>query len=121
MQDPAILALRSKVVLEAPRAAARRQNGVRPPLLEITLTDGTVLTQDTGPVLGTAENPMNREQFVAKCSGLMSPVMGQGPSSQLIERVLELEKTKGIRELRPLLQWKRKAGPPILAEYPQSK
>ena len=121
MQDPAILALRSKVVLEAPRGAAREQNGVRPPLLEITLMDGTVLTQDTGPVLGTAENPMNREQFVAKCSGLMSPVMGQGPSSQLIERLFELEKTKDIRELRPLLQWKRKAGPPILAEYPQSK
>jgi 2-methylcitrate dehydratase PrpD len=121
MQDPAILALRSKVVLEAPRAGARGQNGVRPPLLEITLTDGTVLTQDTGPVLGTAENPMNREQFVAKCSGLMSPVMGQGPSSQLIEHVLALEKTEDIRELRSLLQWKRKAGPPILAEYPHSK
>jgi len=118
MQDPAIMALRSKVVLEAPAAGARGRGGVRPPLLEVTLTDGTVLTQDTGPVLGTADNPMTREQFVAKCSALMSPVMGQAQSTQFIDRVLELEKTKDIRELRPLLQWKRKPRPPILADYP---
>ena len=116
MQDPAILALRSKVVLEAP--LGRGAGNPRLPLLEVTLKDGTKLTQDTGPVLGTAENPMTREQIVAKCSALMSPVIGAQTASKLIDRVMDLEKTKDIRELRPLLQWTRKPGPPILADYP---
>ena len=118
MQEPAILALRSKVVLEAP--PGRGAGGPRLPLLEVTLKDGTKLTQDTGPVLGTAENPMTKEQIVAKCSALMSPVIGAGTATKLIDRVMDLEKTKDIRELRPLLQWTRKPGPPVLADYPKA-
>ena len=34
----------------------------------------------------------------------MAPVLGTAPCSKLIERMLELEKVKGIRQLRPLLQ-----------------
>ena len=83
------------------------------------MKDGTKLTQDTGPVLGTAENPMTHEQIVAKCSALMSPVMGAGKAAKLVDRVMDLEKTKDIRELRPLLQWTRKPGPPVLADYPK--
>ena len=52
MQDPAILRLRAKVRLEAPggRGAGGRSDGTRLPLLEVTLTDGRRLTQDTGPI-----------------------------------------------------------------------
>ncbi len=123
MQDPAILRLRSKVVLQAPaRSGGGGGNGsARPPLLEVTLTDGTRLTQDTGPVLGTVQNPMTRGQLVAKCGDLMTPVIGGAASTQLINRVLELEKARDIRELRPLLQWTRKPGPPILADYPKAE
>jgi 2-methylcitrate dehydratase PrpD len=117
MQDPAIVGLRAKVRLEP---GAR---GARPALLQITLADGTRLTQDNvGPgVLGTAANPMTRDQLVAKCRDLMAPVLGVIPSARLIDRVLELEKTKDIRELRPLLQWTSRTGPPRLSEYPNSK
>jgi 2-methylcitrate dehydratase PrpD len=122
MQDPAILKLRQKVRLEAPggRGAGGR-GGERLPLLEVTLTDGRKLTQDTGAVLGTIDNPMTREQLVAKCHALMTPVLGATPSTRLIDRTLELEKTKDIRELRPLLQRTYHAGPPRLSEYPVAK
>ena len=115
MQDPAILRLRAMVRLEAP---AGRGGGPRLPLLEIALADGARLVQDAGPVLGTAENPMTRDQFVAKCRDLMAPVLGAAPSMRLIDRVLELERAKDIRELRPLLQRTYRAGPPRLSEYP---
>jgi 2-methylcitrate dehydratase PrpD len=114
MQDPAIVGLRAKVRLEP---GAR---GARPPLVQITLADGTRLTQDNvGPgVLGTAANPMTRDQLIAKCRDLMTPVLGATPATRLLDRVLELEKARDIRELRPLLQRTRRAGPPKLSEYP---
>jgi 2-methylcitrate dehydratase PrpD len=123
MLDPAILRLRAKVRLEAPDgrgASEGRSAGVRPPLLEITLADGTRLGQDAGPVLGTVDNPMTRAQLVAKCLDLMTPVLGAAPSTRLIDRVLELEKTKDIRQLRPFLQRTPRSGPPRLSEYPAS-
>jgi 2-methylcitrate dehydratase PrpD len=114
MQDGAIVALRATVRLEPGSQTAR------PPLLQITLADGTRLVQDTvGPVLGTAQNPMTREQLVAKCRDLMTPVLGAAPSARLIDRVLELDKTKDIRELRPFLQRTSRAGLPRLSEYPR--
>jgi 2-methylcitrate dehydratase PrpD len=117
MQDPSILRLRAKVRLEEPGAGS---GGAGPrPLLEITLVDGAHLSQDAGPVLGTVDNPMTREQLVAKCHDLMTPVLGATPATRLIARVLELEKTKDIRELRPFLQRTYRAGPPRLSEYPR--
>jgi 2-methylcitrate dehydratase PrpD len=118
MQDPAILRLRAMVQLEAP---AGRGGGPRLPLLEISLADGMRLVQDAGPVLGTAENPMTRDQLVAKCRDLMTPVLGAASSMRLIDRVLEIERAKDIRELRPLLQRTYRAGPPRLADYPATK
>ena len=96
---------------------------MRTPLIQITLADGGRLSQDNvGPgVLGTAANPMTREQLVAKCRDLMAPVLGVTPTTQLIDRVLEIEKTKDIRQLRPLLQRTYRAGPPRHSEYPTAK
>ena len=118
MQDPAILELRRKVVLEAPASGGR---GAARPLLEITLVDGTVLAQDTGPVRGTVENPMTRDQLASKCRELMSPVLGSMKTAELISRTLALENTKDIRELRPLLQRTYQAGPAKLSTYPSTK
>jgi 2-methylcitrate dehydratase PrpD len=123
MQDPLILRLRARVRLEAPGGGGGGggRGAARPPLLEITLNDGNRLTQDTGPVLGTIENPMTREQLVAKCTDLMTPVLGESQSRRLVDRVLDLENTKDIRELRPLLQRTYRPGPPRLSEYPSGK
>jgi 2-methylcitrate dehydratase PrpD len=120
-QDPAIVRLRAKIRLVA--GPSPSDGGARPPLLQIALTDGTRLTQDNvGPgVLGTAANPMSREQLVAKGRELMEPVMGATQTAHLIERVLEIERMKDVRELGSLLQVASRPGPPRLSEYPKTK
>jgi 2-methylcitrate dehydratase PrpD len=120
MQDPAVVRLKGKVRLEPGAAGA---GAARPPLVQITLADGTRLAQDTvgAGVLGTAANPMSREQLIAKARDLMSPVLGATQTQRLIERVVGFEKVKDVRELRPLLQRVNRGGPPKLSEYPNVK
>ena len=60
--------------------------------------------EDVAAVLGTPGNPMTRDQVVAKCRGLMTPVLGNSASAKLIERALDIERIKNVRELRPFLQ-----------------
>ncbi|MDP8990100.1 MAG: MmgE/PrpD family protein [Acidobacteriota bacterium] len=95
MQDPTVLRHRAKVQLD-PTAGL--------PLVTITLTDGTRLSEDVAAVLGTARNPMTRDQIVEKCRSLMTPILGNSASAKLIERVLDMERIKNVRELRPFLQ-----------------
>ena len=119
LQDPVIVGLRGKIRLEP----GGRGAGARPPLLQITLANGTKLTQDNvgAGVLGTAANPMSREQLVAKCRDLMAPVIGAAQTTRLIDRVLALDKVSNVRELRPLLQRSNRGGAPKLSEYPNAK
>ena len=55
---------------------------------------------------GTAENPITRDEIVAKSRDLIAPTLGSTTCGALIDRVLilKLENVKSIRELRPLLQ-----------------
>ncbi len=94
MQDPAIQRQRAKVRLDP----------AGQPLVVVTLTDGTRLSEDVTDVLGTVNRPMTRDQVVAKSRDLMTPVMGASASAKLIERSLTLENVKNVRELRALLQ-----------------
>jgi 2-methylcitrate dehydratase PrpD len=63
-----------------------------------------LLSERVEHVRGTPENPMTRDEVVAKARELMTPVLGAEKCSKLIERVLGLDNVKDIRELRPLLQ-----------------
>ena len=103
MQDPAVLRERAKVEL-VPDEELERLIPVRVAFVEVTLTDGTQLTERVEHVRGTPENPMARAEVVAKATDLMTPVLGAKRCSDLIERVLGLDSLKDIRELRPLLQ-----------------
>jgi len=103
MKDPAVLRQRAKVqVIADPRIDARRPR--REAIVELTLADGTQLTQWVKDVRGTAENPMTRDEVVAKARDLITPILGASASSALIEKVLAIESLKDIRDLRPLLQ-----------------
>ncbi|HET6217511.1 MAG TPA: MmgE/PrpD family protein [Acidobacteriaceae bacterium] len=103
MQDPAVLRQRAKVELVSdPRIDARRPR--REAIVELTFTDGTQLTDWVRDVRGTAENPMSRDEVVAKARGLITPVLGEASCSTLIDKVFALESMKDIRELRPALQ-----------------
>lgn len=103
MRDPAILRERAKVEL-APDPELERRLPRREAAVELTLSDGTRLTEHVEAVRGTAENPMTREEVVAKCRDLMTPVLGPAKSASLIDRVLRVEDVSNVRDLRPLLQ-----------------
>jgi 2-methylcitrate dehydratase PrpD len=121
MKDPAIVRLRAVTKLVPGQGGRGAAGGPPPPIIQITLKDGTKLTQGSaGPLLGSAGNPMSRAQLVAKCQDLMAPVLGAATSTKLINTVLELEKMKDIRELRPMLQVAYSSAKPKLSEYPSN-
>jgi 2-methylcitrate dehydratase PrpD len=103
MKDPALARERAKIQL-MPDEELQRAYPKRVTTVDVILNDGTRLTERVEAVRGTAENPMPRQEVVAKCRDLMAPVLGTASTGQLIARVMELEKCKDIRELRPLLQ-----------------
>ena len=103
MQDPVVLRERAKVQL-VPDAELEKLIPVRVAIVEVTLTDGTLLSERVEHVRGTPENPMTRQEVVAKARELMSPVLGATTCSTLIEHILALDSVKDIRDLRPLLQ-----------------
>ena len=102
MQDASVLRERAKVQL-VPDAELEKLIPVRVAVVELTLLDGTQLSERVEHVRGTPENPMTRDEVVAKACELMTPVLGAEKCSRLIERALALATVKDIRELRPLL------------------
>jgi 2-methylcitrate dehydratase PrpD len=103
MKDPTVLRERAKIELVSDEEL-EKQLPKRVAIVEVTLADRTHLTERVDAVRGTVENPMTRDEVVAKSRDLMAPVIGEANSTNLIGRVLELEKVRDIRELRPLLQ-----------------
>jgi 2-methylcitrate dehydratase PrpD len=103
MKDPAVMALRAKVQL-VPDPELDKLLPKRVAILEVTLADGSKFTERVDAVRGTPENPMDREEIVAKARDLIAPVLGANQCTALIDKILNVEKLKNIRDLRPLLQ-----------------
>ncbi|HEV2521742.1 MAG TPA: MmgE/PrpD family protein [Candidatus Acidoferrales bacterium] len=103
MKDPAVLRVRAKVQLDA-NEELEKLEPARPAIVDITLNDGTVLTERVNDVRGTVDNPMTREEVVQKCRDLVEPILGKANCASLIDKVLGLENVKDIRELRSVLQ-----------------
>ena len=106
MKDPALLREKQKVKL-IPDEELERLYPRRETIVEVTLTSGTKLVERVEAVRGTAENPMTREEVVAKARDLVAPVLGAATAGKLIDNVMNIEALKDIRELRPL--WQRAA------------
>jgi Uncharacterized protein involved in propionate catabolism len=103
MKEPEVLRQRAKVELIKDEELQNLMP-LRVAVVDIKLADGTQLTRRVDNVRGTPENPMTREEVVAKAADLISPVLGGDTATKLIERVMNLEKIKDVREMRPLLQ-----------------
>ena len=103
MKDPEILRQRAKVQLIHDEELERRMPR-REAIVEVTLVSGPRFTEHVEAVRGTAENPMTRDEVVAKARELMTPVLGAATCAKLIDAVLNLEALKNVRELRPSLQ-----------------
>jgi 2-methylcitrate dehydratase PrpD len=102
MQDAAVLAQRAKVKLVRDEELERLMPK-RVAVVELTMSDGRTLTERVEAVRGTADNPMTREEVVAKARELIAPVLGPS-TSPLIQRILDLEQVANIRDLRALLR-----------------
>jgi 2-methylcitrate dehydratase PrpD len=105
LKDPATLRERAKITL-IPDAQLESLMPLRVAILELTLNDGTQLRQRVDNVRGTPENPMTRDEVLAKSRDLITPVLGEHKCTELLGKVMGLENVRDIRELRPLLQLK---------------
>ena len=103
MKDPGVLHARAKVKL-VPDDALVRYEPTRAAIVEVTLNDGTHLTQLVPAERGTAKNPMTRDEVAAKARDLITPILGSTQCNNLIEKIFGIENVKDVRELRPLLQ-----------------
>jgi 2-methylcitrate dehydratase PrpD len=103
MQDPAILRERAKVQVTA-EDELERLLPKRVAVVEVTLADGTRLSERNDTVRGTPEDPMSKDEIVAKARDLITPVLGADTCTKLVEKVFGLEQVKDVRELRPLLR-----------------
>ena len=103
MRDAAVLRQRSKVTY-VPDPELTRLLPARVAIVEITLNDGTKLSDRVEAVRGTVRNPMTRAEVVDKAKDLIGPVLGMGSSAKLIDTLLSIENVKDMRVLRPLLQ-----------------
>jgi 2-methylcitrate dehydratase PrpD len=103
MTDATILKHRAKVQLVGEESLEKfmpRRAGI----VEVTTADGKTVTERVDDVRGTAENPMPRDEVIAKARDLIVPVLGQQTFDKLAARVFDLEHLRSVRELRPLIQ-----------------
>jgi 2-methylcitrate dehydratase PrpD len=77
---------------------------MREAIVEVTTNDGKQVTKRVDAVRGTAENPMTTEEVISKCRDLITPVLGATKCDRLISTIMDIEKVKDIRQMRPLLQ-----------------
>ena len=104
MLDPSVLRVREKVNLVLDDGDLQRALPRREAIVEITLNDGTQLSEHVVAVRGTPSNPMTRDEVVAKARELMSPVLGAANAEGVIEKILGLENVRNVLELRPFLK-----------------
>jgi 2-methylcitrate dehydratase PrpD len=102
MRDAATQDIRRRVELRGDDDLQARLPG-REGIVEVTTKDGRQLRHHTKAVRGTAENPVTRDEVDEKCYHLMAPRLGKRRSRQLCDAVWGLERTRDLRDLRPLL------------------
>lgn len=102
MQDPAILAVRSKVELVRDQDLQRLYPS-RVAVVDVVLKNGAHFSQRVNAVRGSAEDPMTHDELGAKARELMTPFMGAQKCSQLIDAVFDIKNMQDIRALSPLL------------------
>ena len=70
----------------------------REAIVEVTLADGTVLSEHVRAVRGTADNPMTRAEVEAKAPDLMRGPLGAERARDLVEACRRIEYSPDISE-----------------------
>ena len=103
MQDPTVLRERAKVKL-VPDEALEKLLPVRVAIVDVTLNDGTRLTDRVEHVRGTPENPMTEDEVIAKATDLITPVLGAKACKDLVQAILSLGDISNLRDVVSLLR-----------------
>jgi 2-methylcitrate dehydratase PrpD len=103
MNDPEVLRQRAKVEL-IPDESLSQFLPVRVALVEVTLDNGTTLSERVEAVRGTPRNPMSQSEVLNKARDLIDPVLGKKQSLQLINACMSIEKMSTVKTLGALLQ-----------------
>jgi 2-methylcitrate dehydratase PrpD len=103
MQDPAILRARAKVRLIRDETLEKLLPK-RVAIVEIRFTDGTLVSERVDAVRGTAQNPMTREEVVAKARDLMAPVLGAAGTKRVVDTALAMERVSDVRTFASMLR-----------------
>lgn len=102
MSDAAIVQMRDRVDLVADEALAGRKPP-RQAIVELTLSNGAVLSTHVLAVRGSADNPMSRREVEAKARDLIEPVIGRDSAAALIAAVATLELAPDLRSISSLV------------------
>ena len=99
MQDSTVIALKQKITLVPdPSREPRRAH------VTIMIDGGRSFSHQAGPVHGSPENPMTREDVDRKAFGLLAPVLGKANAQQLIDVLWNIDALENIRDLRKHLR-----------------
>ena len=101
VNDPAVLKMRKRIELKGSAALGRTKTTQA--IVEILTRSGQRLRHHTKAVLGTAANPMSRDDVATKSRDLLIPVIGKARAERLIDTVWAIETVTDVRKLRPLL------------------
>jgi 2-methylcitrate dehydratase PrpD len=103
MQDPDVLRQRAKVEL-VPDEELEKRLPAREAVVDVVLGGDRRFSEHVSAVRGTAQNPMTRDEVIAKCRDLMAPVLGAERCDALTRMVLSLETQADLKAMRPLLR-----------------
>jgi 2-methylcitrate dehydratase PrpD len=99
MRDATVIALKQKITLVPDPAREPRRAHVT------IMTDGNrSFSHQAGPVHGSPENPMTREDVDRKAFGLLAPVLGHANAQVLIDVLWNIDTLENIRDLRKHLR-----------------
>ena len=90
MSDPAVLAVKAKIDLQA-NAALTTALPPRQVINTAHTLDGRVLRHHAKAVRGTPDDPMTRAEVMEKAEDLMAPILGQARATELTRLVMSLD------------------------------
>ncbi|MGP9818594.1 MmgE/PrpD family protein [Salinarimonas sp. NSM] len=102
LADPSVAALRARARV-APSAELTVARPRRQAIVEIGCKDGRRLRHHARVVRGTPDDPMSREEVLAKARDLIAPITGAERCEAILSALQRIEAMPDLRELATLL------------------
>ena len=103
VKNPDIIELMKKTEYASDDDGTVLAKGDSPMQVEVTMKDGTVITENVPYAKGTKQVPMSKEELIAKFKGLVSRSMPESKADQIVAAVMNIEKLETIAPLTNLL------------------